>query len=926
MEPLDDYYGWNILNDAEFEKTKQLVKEADHVHIAFPCRSFTRARRTDEFGFVQELRSEEKPEGWGLPLAEEGNRHLERTAALCLHAEENETTVSVENPWDSYAWDCRVMKKVMGRYGYVSVQLNQCAYGAKSVKPTRIVTNSLWIQEVNRLCGDVAKHTHIALKGKVYDPVEDKYVWRTSKAAEYPQGLCEAWARSLAAFLESPAGEQYMLDRTFVKMGRYQNVLVRASKVRRTDVPPKLERAQTEEGLTPAQQREKENAECYGGLRDPQTAVVRNQLLRIVGERVRSCMDRFISSTVAARFEAKPSACPFSDEELQEARTALAKEFDTEACHDGYEKSLFSAVLEAANDPDAKVIPSWIETGFPLGVKSTIEHTGVFPKTDQVSASIQASQAVGHIMDDWEGNSKNYASFGEAGPLAEEELERLVQLGRADKVGSWQQVVDLVGNDACITPLACIVKVKDGKTKTRLIVDMRRSGINGQVALFERIVLPRVSDVAKASKALRNHLSHQDDVEFCSADFSDAFYTLHLRQDERACVIVKNAKSEYYCFRVVGFGIASAPLLWSRLCAATMRVSQAATNQWEGRAAVYVDDPVLIVGGCDTRARSLVILRYLLIWMVFGFKISWNKVQRGQEVTWIGVRMVLEHATVLRVTLTPDKTAKLRMLLQELVSRPVVSVQKLQLACCVLGWLSSIIPICRPWMCMLYGTLTQAKNYVPAKETTRIRKGLCFRKQLEHAVHWLQCLLESKSQDATLRHRYSLVEDTALTYHIECDACPQGMGGVLYLHHRPIMFWQCPLSDKVLELLGPNVKREPTFQTEFEFLALFISVKKFAEQVRNEFRFFIRADNISALHSALRYKSKSPLLTRLVAELALEQEINNRPPLDGRHLYGLLNDVADKLSRGEVANKLQGVPQLELTLDRTLFRAWPEPE
>ena len=43
--------------------------------------------------------------------------------------------------------------------------------------------------------------------------------------------------------------------------------------------------------------------------------------------------------------------------------------------------------------------------------------------------------------------------------------------------------------------------------------------------------------------------------------------------------------------------------------------------------------------------------------------------------------------------------------------------------------------------------------------------------------------------------------------------------------------------------------------------------------------------------------------------------MNNRPALEGRHLRGLLNDTADKLSRGEVVDALL-----------TLFRAWPEPE
>jgi len=44
--------------------------------------------------------------------------------------------------------------------------------------------------------------------------------------------------------------------------------------------------------------------------------------------------------------------------------------------------------------------------------------------------------------------------------------------------------------------MACISKQKSGKEKVRVIVDMRRSGINGQMRVEERVVLPRITDVA----------------------------------------------------------------------------------------------------------------------------------------------------------------------------------------------------------------------------------------------------------------------------------------------------------------------------------------------------------------------------------------------------------------------------------------------
>ena len=115
---------------------------------------------------------------------------------------------------------------------------------------------------------------------------------------------------------------------------------------------------------------------------------------------------------------------------------------------------------------------------------------GVFPETDSVSASIKASQALGIFLEDWDGSAENYKSFEEAGAKGQAELDRLVECGRATKVPSWSEVVQHVGEGAKLTKLACVIKQKDGAEKVRLVVDMRRSGINGLMMLRERVILP----------------------------------------------------------------------------------------------------------------------------------------------------------------------------------------------------------------------------------------------------------------------------------------------------------------------------------------------------------------------------------------------------------------------------------------------------
>ena len=76
-----------------------------------------------------------------------------------------------------------------------------------------------------------------------------------------------------------------------------------------------------------------------------------------------------------------------------------------------------------------------------------------------------------------------------------DELARLRSAGYTTHVGTWHDVLKRFGS-CVVSKLACIIKVKrDGRTKIRLVIDFRRSGVNGHVKAAERVVLPRIADV-----------------------------------------------------------------------------------------------------------------------------------------------------------------------------------------------------------------------------------------------------------------------------------------------------------------------------------------------------------------------------------------------------------------------------------------------
>ena len=131
-----------------------------------------------------------------------------------------------------------------------------------------------------------------------------------------------------------------------MKVGRHQNALVKASAVRETEMQRVNSKNAPSSSLTIAERGSWKIPLCVGGLRDPQAAVAKSWKLRQVGARLRAVLDiHSLTTGVTQRFEDEPQSCPFSVAELREVRTAVAKEFNADVSHEGYEAELFGALL-----------------------------------------------------------------------------------------------------------------------------------------------------------------------------------------------------------------------------------------------------------------------------------------------------------------------------------------------------------------------------------------------------------------------------------------------------------------------------------------------------------------------------------------------------------------------------------------------------
>ena len=158
-----------------------------------------------------------------------------------------------------------------------------------------------------------------------------------------------------------------------------------------------------------------------------------------------------------------------------------------------------------------------------------------------------------------------------------------------------------------------------------------------------------------------------------------------------------------------------------------------------------------------------------------------------------------------------------------------------------------------------------------------------------------------------------------------------GGDGWLHIHWgRIVGYWHDTVSDADCSLLGAT-RGDPAFQSEWELLAVWVSIETFLEILKkfSAVKIFLRTDNTATIQAAMEFRAGSPVMAQLAAEVSLQLAIHQLLPIYAQHVPGILNDLADRLSRltpdDQVPEQLRQCQRFE-PVQRTMktFRAWPE--
>ena len=100
------------------------------------------------------------------------------------------------------------------------------------------------------------------------------------------------------------------------------------------------------------------------------------------------------------------------------------------------------------------------------------------------------------------------------------------------------------------------------------------------------------------------------------------------------------ALGTYFVFCTVFFGVGTGPLVWCRVAASMIRITQAALGTDTSCIACFMDDPLPVVAGTRSERVSKA-LQALLLWRALGARVAWRKGNYGSSVQWIGGQLSL---------------------------------------------------------------------------------------------------------------------------------------------------------------------------------------------------------------------------------------------------------------------------------------------
>lgn len=539
------------------------------------------------------------------------------------------------------------------------------------------------------------------------------------------------------------------------------------------------------------------------------------------------------------------------------------------------------------DDPDARNLADWLVSGAPLGFTEDIPRCGVFPPVEGPRWEDEALLGLSRSLEGW----SNYGTAVEG----KEEVHKLINdymvRGMCHLVATEEEVEKELGRPPLLNKLGLITKVKeDGTKKHRLIWDLRESKANLACSQGERIMLPKLMDVAEAAVAVyRNGKQPWIAV----ADIQDAFLNIPSGRDKfatTAAVEMEDGKKKIVVFDTLVFGSASSPTLWGRYAAWMGRTLASVVPTVSTQ--VYVDDPSFVLRGTLNEAASD--LAMVLLWLgVAGFPLKLSKAGGGKAADWVGARIEFQDdVKEVHITIPANKVKQLGELTDKFLARPVVGAKELRSYAGMLSFVAGLVPHLRPFLASIWAALGPAGS--ASDGAPRPSGKLIHVRRIRPALCWVRALLGGEV--APFVRVVPTVKENFIKAEIVTDACPFGMGGILRIDGEPKEYYAVDISEELQEKFAAT-RGDSKWNTLWEAVALLVAARLWLPGLGYGVVVRIKSDNMSALISISKGKAKTAELNIVAREFAIDQAKKDYLIKWLEHIPGVTNVQADALSR-----------------------------
>ena len=638
-------------------------------------------------------------------------------------------------------------------------------------------------------------------------------------------------------------------------------------------------------------------------MRNPHLAIPRRPGLIVPGSRVRAILEEAQLAqpeltAIGRDILTGREAIPFPAEVIAHLRARVVqalggaqKQRDrTARATTPIEANVIEAWGNATGDPDSATLCEWLDHGAPLGYHQSIPTNGIFPTVPSETKGPEGQQDLYRSLEGWQ----NYKSAQEEADDLDALISDYVGRGFCHLSGSMEEATAELGRPPVLNKLGVVVKYNAyGTKKSRIIWDLRESRANQLCNQGERILLPRLLDVAQ--QAIRVYRSGSTPW-LAAVDIRDAFMNIPSGQDKRYTVAARpkpghEDQMELIIFDTLVFGAGSSPTLWGRYAAWLGR--SCASIMPRASTQIYVDDPAFVLAGTlETASEDLTTL---LLWFnVVGFPVKLAKAEGGKTISWVGAKLDLnDKDQTVRVTIPQDKVAKIQETTQLFLKRPVVGQKQLRSYAGMLSFVAL-----RPFLASLWAVLGKDTSANDGAGKVSHSGKLVHTRRIKPALRWIEALV--KGRPAPLcRTLESLVPEVLAE--IVTDASPWGIGGTLKVGGHTLHYFSSSIPEGALSRFKAQTGLSK-YNTLWEGLALLVAFRLWLPSLGHGAAVRAKSDNLGVLCMLAKGGAKSPQLNSLAREFALDQALKAYRLHWLEHIPGVTNLEADALSRQTAPN------------------------